>query len=53
VFDLPPAQAQVTKHQAEIKQRLQCGATSKAEFPHDVPQPVQYRPVLLAQAARF
>ena len=51
VFDIPPITLLVSEHQVESKCCPQCGKRSKAAFPNDVSQPVQYGKRIQAQAA--
>jgi transposase len=51
VFGIPPAQIEVTEHQAEIKVCPACGERVKADFPADVSQSVQYDSRVQAQAS--
>lgn len=42
VFDLPKIQMEVTEHQVQVKRCSCCGKETRAEFPKEVKQAVQY-----------
>jgi transposase len=51
VYDLPKAKMQVTEHRIEIKTCLCCGKETRATFPHEVSQAVQYGIEIKSQMA--
>lgn len=42
VFDIPKVQIEVTEHQAQVKRCSCCGKETRADFPKEVKQAVQY-----------
>lgn len=42
VFDLPKVQMEVTEHQSQVKRCTCCGKETRAEFPKEVKQAMQY-----------